>query len=246
MLNAEQEFDHASLSGMIGMQKEVHKASARPVCVTAGACYPLLHQLIATWGSHQEALIRKVNPQSPRLPPPAWTEVSFVNESCYLVRMWQSAPTQINPGSLLAQVPDTSTGYIRFAVSSSFVVHKVPLETTPSEPPCAEGTLRVSPSPLNPKNGKANKFQNAVLFALGVVPVRFHSSPKTRFSLCRRARNDETHQPRLEHFFHGISSLQTTIAISTTASRRFACYPTNLRYAETKSRSPGSLGIPAR
>ena len=110
-----------------------------------------------------------------------------------------------------------------------FVVHEVPPETVPSEPPCsAEGTLRVSLSPLNPGNGRENKFQDAVLFAPGVVPVHFCLGLETRFSLCRRARNDKMREPQLEHYFCGISSLQATMATSTTASRRFACYPTNL------------------
>ena len=41
----------------------------------------LLHQLIATWESYQQVLLRKANPQTPRLPLPALTEVSFVNGS---------------------------------------------------------------------------------------------------------------------------------------------------------------------
>ena len=41
----------------------------------------LLHQLIATWESHQQVLLRKANPQTPWPSPPVLTEVSFVNGS---------------------------------------------------------------------------------------------------------------------------------------------------------------------
>ena len=71
----------AFLSGMIDRQKEVAYLLSYPLRLIADA-YSLLHrQLIATWESYQQALLKKVNPQTPQPQHPTQTEASSVNGS---------------------------------------------------------------------------------------------------------------------------------------------------------------------
>ena len=53
----------------------------------------------------------------------------------------------------------------------------------------------------------ASKFQSAILFVLGVVPVRLHLTLEISFSLYWRASTDAMHEPQPEYFPSGNHSL---------------------------------------
>lgn len=71
----------AFLSGMIDRQKEVRNPLAPLLGPVVDAYYFLLHKLIATWESYQQALLKKVSSPTSQPPPPTQADVTSVNGS---------------------------------------------------------------------------------------------------------------------------------------------------------------------
>ena len=109
------------------------------------------------------------------------------DESWYLMWTWRSAPTQINPKSLLIRAPDTSTRYIRPEMSLFFIVHEVPPETylrLRSRLLLQRGHFGFRQVLSIPEIAKQINFKT---FAFGVVPIHLHPSLGTSLSIYRRA-----------------------------------------------------------